>query len=145
MNNRVILAGIAGGITNFLLGYIFYVALFGEYFRTHAGTATGVGREMPEWLPLILGNIVLGFLFAMIYNWWASISTFRTGAIRGAWIGFLMTLGIDLISLGTTNVSTTSSVLVDSLIGAVIGAIVGGVVGYVLGHKGELLNTRRAR
>ena len=136
MNTKVLLAALAGGVASFLLGWVFYGILLEGFFAANAGSATGVMKDEASmgWLPLIVGNLATGLLFALIYSRWAGITTFKSGAIGGAWVGLLIGLSYDLISLGVTNIMTVNSALVDSLVSAVLGAITGGVVGWVLGY-----------
>ncbi|MBX2892789.1 MAG: hypothetical protein KF734_17805 [Saprospiraceae bacterium] len=136
MNTKVLLAALAGGVTCFLLGWLFYGFLLMDFFASNQGSATGVMKDEASmgWIPLILGNLATGLLFAMIYSRWANISTFRTGAIGGSWVGLLMALGYNLSMLGTSNIMNATAALVDSALWAVIGALVGGVVGWTLGY-----------
>lgn len=133
--NRILLAGIAGGITFFLLGFLFYGVLLEKFFAANQGTAQGVMKDPPLWWALIVGNLAWGFLLAIIFGRWASIKTFGTGAQAGAIIGALMAATINFNMLGTTNVNTLNAALVDVLVFAVISAVVGGVIGLVLGRS----------
>jgi hypothetical protein len=136
--NRMLLAGIAGGVVFFLLGFLFYGVLLAKFFAANQGTAQGVMKEPPTWWALILGNLAYGFLLAVIYERWASISTFATGARAGAIIGALVAFSVDFNMLGTTNISTLNGALVDVVVFTVMSAVVGGVVGLVLGRGGKV-------
>lgn len=133
--NRILLAGIAGGITYFLLGFLIYGQLLAKFFASNMGTAQVIMKNPPLWWALILGNLAWGILLAIIFGRWAGIKTLGTGAQAGAIIGGLMALTYDFISLGTTNISTLNAAVVDVIVMAVISAVVGGVVGLVLGRK----------
>ena len=135
--NKLLLGALAGGVTYFLLGYILYGNLLAGFFASNAGTAQGAAKapeEMVMWA-LVVGNLVNGLLLAVIYERWANIRTFATGAKAGAVIGLLMALAFDLIMFGTSNVMTLTASLVDPLVYAVISAVAGGVVGWALGYK----------
>lgn len=136
MNTKVLLAALAGGVTSFLLGWVFYGILLGDFFAANIGTATGVMKDEASmgWVPLIVGNLATGLLFALIYSRWAGITTFKTGAIGGAWVGFLVALSYDMVSLGTANIMNSTAAMVDPLVAAVMSAIIGGVVGLALGY-----------
>ncbi len=135
--NKILIAGLIGGLTAFILGWLFYGTLLMGFFEKNAGTATGVNRPMEDmvWWAMILGHLAYGYLFALIYGRWASISTFVTGAKAGAVIGGLMALTFDMIMYGSTNISNLTAALVDVVVMAVTGAIVGGVVAWWLGRK----------
>lgn len=132
--NRILLAGIAGGLVYFLLGFLIYGQLLAKFFAANMGTAQVVMKNPPLWWSLILGNLAWGFLLAIVFGRWAGIKTFGTGATAGAIMGSLMAMTYDFTSLGTTNIGTLNSSLADVVVMAVISAIVGGVVGLVLGR-----------
>lgn len=136
MNTKVLLAALAGGVASFLLGWVFYGMLLAQFFADNMGTATGVMRDEASmgWAPLIVGNLAFGLLFALLFSRWAGITTFKGGAIGGAWVGFLVALAYDMISLGTTNMMNATAAMVDPIVSAVMSAITGGVVGWVLGY-----------
>jgi hypothetical protein len=135
--NKLLIAGLLGSVTAFILGWLFYGTLLMGFFEKNAGSATGVNRPMEEmvWWAMILGHLAFGYLFALIFGRWASISTFVTGAKAGAVIGGLMALMFDMIMYGSTNISNLTAALVDVVVMVVTGAIVGGVVGWWLGRK----------
>lgn len=134
--NKILLAGVVGGVVAFLLGFICYGLLLGDFFASNMGSATGVMRGDAEmqWVPMVVGHLTWGMLFAVIYGRWASISTFGTGAQAGALIGVLVALSFDMIQLGSTHVSTLTGALADVVVLTVISAIIGGVVGWFYGR-----------
>jgi len=134
--NKILLAGLAGGVTTFLLGWLVYGILLSGFFEANQGTATGVSKspeEMVMWA-MIVGNLAWGFLLALVYGRWANISTFQTGAIAGAVIGFLAALSYGFIFFATSNIMNLTATIVDPLAYAVMSAIAGGVVALVLGR-----------
>ena len=133
--NRIVVAGLIGGVVAFILGFLFYGLLLSPFFEANAGSATGVARGETEmlWVPMIIGQLAWGMLFAIIYGRWASISTLVTGAKTGAVLAFLVALTYDMISLATTHIMTFSGAIADMILSAIIGAAVGGVVGWFLG------------
>ena len=135
MNTKVLLAALAGGVATFLLGWLLYGIALKGFFESNMGTATGVmrGEEDMQLWAVFVGNVAWSLLLALLYSRWAAITTFMSGATAGAWIGFLMALGYDMIGFGTTNMGTLTAALVDPIVNAVLGAVAGGVVGWVLG------------
>lgn len=134
--NKIITAGLVGAVVAFLLGFLVYGMALASFFEANSGSATGVYRGDDEmlWIPMILGHITWGMLFALIYGRWATISTFATGAKAGAVIGFLVGATFDLINLGSTHISNSTAAIVDIIVMTVLSAIVGGVVGWFLGR-----------
>jgi hypothetical protein len=134
--NKILLAGLVGGVVAFILGFLAYGVLLVDFFESNVGSASGVAREMDDmqWVPMILGHLSLGFLFSVIYGRWANISTFTTGAKAGAVIGFLMDFGINMINYGSTNISTLNGTIADVVVTTIMMALIGGVVAWVLGR-----------
>lgn len=132
--NRILLAGIAGGVTFFILGFLVYGMLLMKFFAANVGTAQGVMKDPPEFWALAVGNLAWGFLLAIVFGRWAGIKTFSTGAMAGAVIGALMSATYNFNALGTTNITTLNAVLVDIVVFAVMNILIGGVVGWVLGR-----------
>ena len=133
VNNRTLLAALIGGIVSFLLSFVLRGTLLADFYRENAGTAAGIMKNPPDTLIVLLGHLIIGLLYALIFSAWAGISTARTGAIRGGWIGFLVFLSHNLILFGSSKYLSMNVVLVDSILGGIIGAVVGAVVGSVLG------------
>lgn len=78
-----ILSAIAGTITYFLLGWLFYGILFTEIYPSKGENAISF---------IFIGCFVYAFLYTYIYKQWASISTLKGGAIAGLILGFLNSL-----------------------------------------------------
>lgn len=130
---KLLLGTLAGGFTSFMLGWLFYGILLMDFFQSHAGSATGVAKNPPEFLWLIIGQLVFGFLITYIFLKWAGIRTFVSGAKAGALIGFLIGLGINCIFYATTNITDLTACFTDSIVQLVMMGISGGVIGWVLG------------
>jgi hypothetical protein len=137
--NKILVAGLVGGIVAFILGFLIYGLAMASFFESNAGSASGVMRGDGEmmWIPMIIGHLSLGLLFAYIFGKWANISTFTTGAQGGAVIGLLMGLGYNMINLGSTHIMNTTGAIVDVVITTIMSAIIGGVVALMLGRGGK--------
>ncbi len=138
---RFIISGIAGGVTAFLLGYLFYGLLLADFFTQHVGAAGNTMRSMDAmvWWSLILGNLFYGLLISYIFNMWASIDTLSTGAFAGAVILFLMSAAVDFSIYGTSTIASLTGTVADIAVSTVIGSITGAAVGLVnrFGKKGS--------
>ena len=131
---KFLIGTITGGIVYFLLGFIVYALLLDSFFEAHSGTAKGVEKttEMEYW-PLFAGDLAQAALLSYIFMKWANIKTFSAGLSAGFVIGFLMTLGHQLIQYDTTNIMDLTSTIAEVTIYTVMTAVVGGVVGAVIG------------
>jgi hypothetical protein len=135
-NNKVLLAGIIGAVTLFILGFIVYGMLMGDFMATNTG-APGVNKPMEEisfgWL--VVSNLASGFFLAVVFGRYANINTASAGFQAGAVLGFLMAMGVDTAMYGTTNLYNMKAMWADVVMWTVMSAITGGVVAYVLGMK----------
>ncbi|HLK27168.1 MAG TPA: hypothetical protein VKT28_01200 [Puia sp.] len=132
--NKFILAGIAGGIVFFFVGYLAYGVILANFSMSHAGPVKGVARDPAQmlFLYLIIGNLLYGFLFAYIFSK-ASIITVSKGAMVGAIIGFLISASFGFIQYSTTWLMGRTVVVVDAIAFAVISAIAGAVIAWIAG------------
>ena len=135
-NNKVLLAGIIGGVTLFILGFIVYGMLMGDFMAANAG-APGVNKPMEEisfgWL--IISNLASGFFLAVVFGRYANINTASAGLQAGAVIGFLMALGVDSAMYATSYLYNMKGMLADIVLWTIMSSITGGVVAAVLGMK----------
>ena len=118
-----IIGGIVGGIADFILGGLFYQVVFPTLYP-----------PTPEMKMsfIAMGCLTFGFLISYIFNKWAGITTFASGAMAGAIIGFFYGLSMNFfmysgMSLNVQNFAT------DTVVNILMGAGVGGAVGFVLG------------
>jgi hypothetical protein len=134
MSTRILVATVAGGAALFLLGFLVYGLLLEPWMRTQMVKHDGLMMDSPNFVTLVLANLVWAFFVSLIFDRWASISTFAGGLVGGAMITFLMGLYFDLMSVSFMNLfSSYLPVAVDVIAFTIIGAISGGVVGAVLG------------
>jgi hypothetical protein len=99
MNTKVLLAALAGTVTSFLTGWVIYGMLLKGYFDGQVMEgARSVMRAEPTMWAIALGCLAWALLLALIYSRWAGISTFKSGAIAGAWVTGLVAAGADFYS-----------------------------------------------
>jgi len=116
-------AGIAGGITDFLLGWLLYGMLFRDYF----------GGKEPN-LGLIFGGcLMFGFLMSYIYVRWANLVTLSSGLTAGAVIGLILGIMNNFFMWSSEPTVDYQKFAMDVAIGIVMGAVVGAVVAAVNG------------
>ncbi|HUR30847.1 MAG TPA: hypothetical protein VMZ69_05410 [Saprospiraceae bacterium] len=130
MNNKVLVGGLIGGITTFLLSYLVYGLALGSTLE--ANMMTGINRPMAEmnWAFLILGNLFTGILYAWVLDK-ANANSLSAGATTGAILALLLGLGLGFTWYGISNIYTgLTGVLIDLVGGVIIGAVVGAVIGW---------------
>lgn len=135
MLTRLVAASIAGGIAFFIVGFVIYgLILENMVMRPNMNTFVGLQKEMPDWVPLILANIVSALLLAYIFEVWAGVRTFAGGAKAGAIIMFLISLSFQLMFLAFWNLMKNMIPgIADVIASTILGAVCGGVIGMVLG------------
>jgi len=117
-----LIAGIVGGIIDFLLGWLLYGILFRDQFP----------GEMPNMLFIFLGCMTFGFFVAYIFTKWASITNFTTGMRAGAVIGLFTALMSNFFMRSNSLNVDYANMLLDIAITLVMGAIVGASVAVTI-------------
>lgn len=117
----ILLSTITGTIVYFALGWLFYGILFTDLYP-----------ESNSMLFIVLGSLFYVFVFALIYGRWASISTFKSGAVAGLVIGLLYSLSMSFYMAASGSLDV-ERLLTEAFINAVSAAIMGGVVGLTIG------------
>jgi hypothetical protein len=133
MNTKMLLGGVIGGVVFFLLGWLIYGMLL-------AGTMEGVQCMRPHdavLLPWIfIGNLFTGLFISYVFSRMGTVNSFASGAMTGAIMGLLVSLGFECLNYGTTTMMTEpTGIIMSSIIAAVMWAVVGGVVGWWLGRR----------
>lgn len=134
MNSKTLIAVTAGFVVLFVLGFVLYGLLLMDFFEANAGTATGVYKDPPQWLWLVVGEFVAAFTLVVVLGW-AGVRTTSEGLGKGAIFGFLVSLAIGLVMLGSTNISNLAATLVDPIVSAIRFGAAGAVVGMLLGRE----------
>jgi hypothetical protein len=118
-----IAAGIAGGIENFLLGWLFYGILFKDLYPK---------SENMNLTFIFLGCMTFGLFVSYIFTKWARITQALTGVKAGAIIGFFNSLGMNFFMFSSKPLNL-QNMLIDVAISIIMGAIIGASVALVNG------------
>lgn len=124
-----LVAGIVGGIVDFLLGWLFYGILFVDVFPQPE-------QSSQTMIFIFLGCMTFGLFVSYVYTQWAQISTLATGIKAGAIIGLFMGLFYNFFNLAMVSNITMQLAALDVGISVVMTAIIGGVIGLVIGKLG---------
>ncbi len=129
MNRDFLLATVAGAITLFVVGGVFY-GLLEDFF------ANEVSRAMPVWWALGLGELLYAAVLTLVLSWRGVVSGwegFQAGAVFGALLG----LGMALMGYATMDdVQTLATVGGHTLIGVVNNGSAGALIAVVLNRGG---------
>lgn len=121
---KFLLGTLVGGIVYLLLGWLFYGVLFTNIYPPH---------ETERMSFMIFGSLAYGALISYIFNKWAGISTWATGAKAGAIIGLLAALWMNFFMYSGMAEVNYQNFALDAVLNLVIGAIVGAGVAMVSG------------
>ena len=124
-----LVAGIVGGIVDFLLGWIFYGILFKDSFPQPEESSNTM-------LMIFLGCLTFGLFLAYIFIQWAKISTFAAGAKAGAIVGLFVGLFFNFFNMAMSSDATFQMFALDVAISVVMGSIIGAVIAFVNGKLG---------
>ena len=124
---------VAGGVTYFLLGWVIYKLLLGDFM---AANSTLTIKDPPDFVMMLISQLALAAVLALVFTRWAGISTLAGGAQAGAMLGFLMAMNVSFDFYGFSTAFTLNATLLEPVIGAIRGAVAGGMIGVVLGKMG---------
>ncbi|WP_179008149.1 hypothetical protein [Winogradskyella forsetii] len=121
-----IIAGICGGIVNWLLGWLGYGIILADYFPQPK-------EDTRSQIFICLGYLSLGFFLSYFYNRWAQIATISTGARAGAFFGLFLALWAGFFNIAMDASMTTELFTLDIAISIGITAVTGAIVGFING------------
>lgn len=133
---KLFVSGIAGGITYFFLGFLFYGVLF---VNETVSNVAGVNRQMNEmvWWSLSLGSLLYGILVAFVIGK-SNVTKVASGLTTSAILGLLVSSSYDFTMYANTNILTPKMLVFDIVLSTVMVAITGVVVTLV----GNLLDKK---
>ena len=112
-SKHVLIATLTGGLTLYLLGWVFYDMIAGAYFEENA---LMIIPERMDLTAIAIGALVQAFALANIYRWCFQHENKTLSGFRiGAWFGVFAGLGSGMIFYGTLEVHTLEAHLVDAL------------------------------
>ena len=124
-----VVSGLAGGIVDFLLGWLFYGIIFKDSFPQPEESSNTM-------IMIFLGCITFGLFIAYIFTKWAQITSLATGAKAGAVIGLFISISMNFFNMAMNSAATFETFALDVVIGVVMTSIVGAAVALVNGKLG---------
>jgi hypothetical protein len=133
MNTKQWVVGtVGGGVVLFVVGYIIFDMLLGDFYAANGGSATGVEREPQILWAIAVGALAYAALVLYALKAQAATPTMASGMKVGATVGFLIWLCADFTLYGITNMNNLTLTIVDPLAELVRGGITGAVLGALL-------------
>ena len=132
--NRILLAGLVGGVFAFLFGWLLWGIIFKDMMPAGMASVTRAEADMVMWA-MVASNLIWGVLMAYIFVQWANISTWLSGAKAGAILGLLISAAYDMGFFSMTTLFTLQDVALDIALNTFFVAVMGAVIGWWLGWK----------
>ncbi|MBI1224380.1 MAG: hypothetical protein GC192_04005 [Bacteroidetes bacterium] len=137
---KILLAALAGTVVYFLVGWLVFEGLLGEYMSIHTTQLAGFKKtpEESSMAMLLVSCAAYALLLAIIMGKWAHIHHFKEGAILGAIMGVLIAIMTDTYWFSTSHFfNNINPLLLDVAAAGITVGIMGGVIGWVLGIIGK--------
>jgi membrane associated rhomboid family serine protease len=132
---RVLAATVAGGLIFYVLGFVLFGIILDPVMKNYMNEFPGLMKTpMPDLVFLPLWNLAMAFLFAIVFEKWASIRTFVGGLKGGFLLMLIVTFIIDFNYLAFMNLfKGPIGVIIEIAASTALGTLAAGVVGAVLG------------
>jgi hypothetical protein len=124
---KILLGGIAGGVTFFLLGWLIYGVLLMDYTTAHYNQCAVRAMEDMVWWAMILSNLTYGLLLSIVFSW-SNTKGMLAGAKVGGIIGLMIAVSIDLSIYSMNNMFTNFTAVIVDIIAYTVMSLIGGVV-----------------
>lgn len=126
---KLITSTLVVSIVLFLLNFIWYMFLFPD-----AMMPEGLGKEPPDYMWLVIGTLILGFLFSYIYPMMAGDGgKVPEGLKYGVLMGLIISLPSALMGYATWEVATLGEWITDTFRALIIFALAGVALAFVSG------------
>ena len=132
--NKILLAGLVGGVFSFFFGWLVFGILFKDMMPAGMSPVLRPEADMVMW-SMIVSNILWSLFIAYVFVQWAQIATWQGGASAGAVMGFLISAAIDTSFYAMTTMYTLQNIGIDILLNTIYVAVIGAVIGWWLGWK----------
>lgn len=130
-----LISTLVAAVWGFLGGWVLWGMIGDPMLKDHMVTS-GLMKEMPDMVMLLIGCIIVGFAFSNMYSKWArGTHGVSHGAQFGIWTGVLIGLGGGLIDHATSNILDLSGSIMNGIIYIVHFAIMGILVSLVFGKS----------
>ncbi len=117
----------------YLGGFLIWVIIATPLMEGHEGSATGVWKETPDHLILILGCVIFAFAFSTIYSKLSGGHSLSHGAKFGLAVAIMLGFGEGIINLGVANFSDLTGTIIGGVLSIVFYVVMGVLASLVYG------------
>ncbi len=130
--NKVLIGGVVGAITFFILGWLVYGMLLMDFMMANTNQCMMKPMEEMNMLAIFASNLAISMLLAIIFSW-TNVSNMMDGMKIGAIVAALVSLSFDLNLFSmSTMFSGIHVMLMDVAVFTVLIGITGGVIAKVM-------------
>lgn len=130
---KLIISTIVTGVVFFLLGWLLWGIIFGDYFSKHYA-AVSRGEDMKVWA-MAVSNFLLAFFMALIYpKGFKGGSPFSEGFKFGIYMALLMAVPFVFMFWSSMNVPYQAAIL-DGILYGILVVIGGVIIGLIYGKQ----------
>ncbi len=135
--SKLLISSLIGGIVSFFVGWAIYGILLKDTMsKAMTPEANAINKTDMNLLGVFISGLVYSFLLAYIFERWAQIRTFASGAIAGGIIGCLIAMSFDIQLWAMLNMYADATYIpVDIAAATVMAALMGGAIGWFLGFN----------
>ena len=127
-----VIAYVLGSLWTYFGGFILWGLIGDPLLKNHLGSATGLMKEEPDHLFLLLGCIILAIITTIIYKKWArGHHSISEGAQFGLLLGLLAGFASGMIDYSTGNMLSLSGFFINGLIYVVYYVILGVILSLI--------------
>ncbi len=95
MNKKVWIAGLAGGVAAFFLGWLIWGILLMDFSEANTTVYEGLFKEQMNMVTIFIGCLLWAFTIAWIYYNFSGRKSVQGGAVTGAILGLLIAAMMD--------------------------------------------------
>ncbi len=127
-----LVATLVGGVAMFILGYLIWGMATMSFFQEHTFEGLGKGEDEMDLISIFLGNLFGAFALSTLYRKWSrGHHSAGEGFKFGAWIGFLIGVGMGLVWYGTSKMMDGTGYAVEAVLEIVYYGIIGVIIALV--------------
>jgi hypothetical protein len=129
MEKKLLFGTLGGAVAGIAVAMIFFMGIYAGMAEKWMAEHGACLKEMDmKWW--FVASVIQGFFYALLLHKLGA-NTFRSGAITGAWITFLIALVMGISMASTYTAYPWSWLPYDLISQLVSGAVTGGVIGWI--------------
>lgn len=131
MEKKIIFGTLGSAVAGMVVATVIFMGILGSKAEKWMTDNADCLNEMnPVWW--VVGSLVISLFTAILLHRFG-VSTFKGGAIAGAWITFFIVLWYDVVTASTFKAFTWDWVPFDIIGNVITGAVASGVIGWIYG------------